>query len=287
MLTWSDRVDRVVVFRAPAVVRWVAGLLWLSNVSWKVPSAFGRVGDRCGGLCRYVEEGVDHPVFPGSGALFDNLVGPNLAAFGWLTLFVEAALAASLLAGVFTRTAAIVGIAQSIGIMASVANADGEWYWSYLLMAALHLAVLVFAPATKPLHHRAAGCVLIAYGVLVAITHAGEGFTGTGFTFFADGDKFPGDFWKNVFPGSVALGAIIVGVGIGLVLAITTTAFLHRSRQAGSVFLAVAAGLLVSYDNDGLLIGLGSRASTAAMLAMVGGSLIVGATPLEHEDASG
>lgn len=75
----------------------------------------------------------------------ENVVSPNLAAFGYLTLVTEFLLAVLLLSGALTRLAALVGIAQSIAIGLTVANAEGEWYWSYLLMAALHVAVLAMA----------------------------------------------------------------------------------------------------------------------------------------------
>lgn len=131
------------------LLRVIAGLLWLSNVSWKIPPDFGDTAGGCRGLCGYVAAGADNPVLPGSSWLFDSVVGPNLVLFGWLTLFVEAGLAACLLSGRFIRVAAVVGILQSFAIGLAVANAEGEWYWSYGLMVALHLAILALAPATR------------------------------------------------------------------------------------------------------------------------------------------
>ncbi|MEJ7771018.1 MAG: hypothetical protein WKF51_03900 [Geodermatophilaceae bacterium] len=46
----SQRSDRLL----PAGLRVTAGLLWLSNVSWKTPPDFGRSADGCSGLCRFV-----------------------------------------------------------------------------------------------------------------------------------------------------------------------------------------------------------------------------------------
>lgn len=137
----SSRTERIV----PAALRITAGLLWLSNVGWKTPPDFGRSEDGCSGLCRFVEAGVDDAVIPPWGWVLENVVSPNLVAFGYLTLVTEFLLAVLLLSGTLTRLAALVGIAQSIGIGLTVANAEGEWYWSYLLMAALHVAVLAMA----------------------------------------------------------------------------------------------------------------------------------------------
>ncbi len=92
-----------------------------------------------------VEAGVNDAVIPPWGWVLENIVSPNLAVFGYVTLVTEFLLAVLLLSGTLTRLAALVGIAQSVAIGLSVANAEGEWYWSYLLMAALHLAVLALA----------------------------------------------------------------------------------------------------------------------------------------------
>ncbi|MBA3410856.1 MAG: TQO small subunit DoxD [Geodermatophilaceae bacterium] len=129
----------------PAALRVTAGLLWLSNVGWKTPPDFGRSADGCSGLCGLVEEGSEVAVLPPWGWLLENVVSPNLAVFGYVTLAVEFLLAVLLLSGTLTRGAALLGLGQSIAIGLSVANADGEWYWSYLLMAVLHFAVFAMA----------------------------------------------------------------------------------------------------------------------------------------------
>ncbi len=137
----ATRTDRLL----PAALRITAGLLWLSNVGWKTPPGFGRSDDGCSGLCSFVEVGIDDAVIPPWSWVLENLVSPNLTAFGYLTLAMEFLLAVLLLSGTFTRAAAVVGFAQSIAIGLTVANAEGEWYWSYLLMAALHVAVFATA----------------------------------------------------------------------------------------------------------------------------------------------
>jgi len=126
-------------------LRLTAGVLWLSNVGWKVPPDFGRSAERCSGLCRFVEEGADRGVLAPWAWLMDNVVSPQLAVFGYLTLLTEFTLVVLLLSGLLTRAAALLGAAQSAAIGLSVANAEGEWYWSYLLMIALHIAVFAMA----------------------------------------------------------------------------------------------------------------------------------------------
>jgi uncharacterized membrane protein YphA (DoxX/SURF4 family) len=140
-----SRIEAAVTRASPAALRLTAGLLWLSNVSWKVPPRFGESADGCRGLCAFVQAGIDHPVAPGYPWLLEHAVRPNLEVFGWVVLVVELVLAALLLSGTLTRGAALLGLAQSIAIGLSVANAPDEWYWSYALMAALHVAVFATA----------------------------------------------------------------------------------------------------------------------------------------------
>lgn len=171
VVRWTGEVDRYTVRFGPVVVRWLLGLLWLSNVNWKVPTEFG-------GLRNYVQAGVDHPVVPGSAWMFEHLVLPQMGLFGWLTLFVEVGLAAALLIGRFLRTAAVISAAQAVGIGLAVANAPNEWFWAYFSMIGLSVAVLVQAPASRPHSARLMGAVVVVYGVVVAVSNAAAGFGG-------------------------------------------------------------------------------------------------------------
>lgn len=260
------------------VLRLAAALLWLSNVSWKVPPDFGKTARGCRGLCAYVSAGANHPVLPGSAWFFEHIAAPNLSVFGWITLVSEAALAAALLSGRFVRVAALVGIAQSFGIFLAVANADHEWYWSYLLMMALHVALLATVRDTRPPSARAMAVLAMAYGAVVAVAHAGAGFGGDGnrkWNLFGARNDVPGDFGRNVFPGSIALGLVLVATGV--VAAVLVHRFDERRvRLAGWGIAAVSAAALLTYGRDGLLIGLGSRASTAAVVAALALAMAVG-----------
>lgn len=271
----SRRVDAATDRFAPATVRALLALLWLSNVSWKVPPSFGESANGCGGLCGFVQHGIDHPVFPGSSWFFETIVQPQLGAFGWFTLIGEATLAALFISGRHFRAACALSIAMSFGIMASVANAPGEWYWSYLLMAGLSLAGLALAPRTPTTSPRLMASLVAGYGVVVALAHAEAGFTGDGnaeWTLFASATDLPGDFGRNVFPGSIALGLGIAAIGAALWFAGRLGGQL--GARVGGVIVALAALLLLTYDTGGLAIGLGSRATTASLLAAAGLSLM-------------
>lgn len=265
------RVDAVTARWAPPALVVAAGLLWLASVNWKVPPDFGDTARRCSGLCGFVDAGIEHPVAPGSRWVLDTIVQPQLTAFGWLVLVTESALAALLLSGRHLRIAAVVGAAQSLAIGLTVANAPDEWYWAYVLIIALHVAVLAVAPVLHPTPPRVMAAAVAAYGVVVAVAHAEAGFTGDGnetWTLFTGGNDVPDEFGRATFPGSIALGLVLVAVGAA---AWAVAQAGPRARTVGGwALVAVAAGLLATYGTDGLALGLGSRAVTATLLAALG-----------------
>lgn len=247
----------------PVAVRIGAGLLWLSNAGWKMPPDFGRTGDRCRGLCSFVNAGIEHGP-PGWSTILERIVAPNLALFGYGILFIETALAATLLAGVFVRPAALVGIGQSIAVGLSVANAPGEWYWSYALMVLVHLAVLELAPAGGPPSRRAVGASLVVYGLVVAIANSKNDVLADDFTrrwvWFGGDTDFPGDFGRNVFAGSIAIGIAIAAAGLVVVLIRSS-----KATRVVAVVLGVAGvAVLAAYRAGGGLLG--ARAAVAGVL---------------------
>jgi thiosulfate dehydrogenase [quinone] large subunit len=266
----TAEVDRWAGRYGPVAARWLLGLMWLSNVNWKVPTGFG-------GLRNFVQYGVDHPVAPGSAWVFDNLVLSQMALFGWFTLVVEVAVAALLLSGRFVRTAAVLSAAMSVGIGLAVANAPDEWYWAYLLMLGLSVAVLVLAPVTRPHSPRLMGAVVVGYGAVVAVTNWAAGFTGDDNvtrTLFTGRNDIPDEFGFNTFSGSVALGLVFVALGLG---ALVVDRVGDRARRAlGWGVVGIATVLLFTYrgDPDTLVIGLGSRAVSCGVLATLGLSLL-------------
>ncbi len=271
----TDRADDVTNRWGPTVLRWTAALLWLANVNWKVPPDFGRSGERCVALCRYVEAGAEFPVAPGSSWFFEQVASPNLALFGWVTLIVESVLVVLLVSGRFVRSAAVLGMAMSAGIGVAVANAEHEWYWSYLLMIALHLAILVTAPMARPQSARAMAAVTVVYGVLVGLAHAGAGIDGAGdWLLFSQDNDLPGEWGRGTFPGSIAIGLGFVVLGLAGWFLLDRIDVRAR-RVTGWALVGIAAALLLTYEQGGLIIGLGSRPGNACMLAALGLALAV------------
>lgn len=266
-------VDSATTAVGPAVLRWTAALLWIGNVGWKRPPDFGRTAGGCSALCKYTKAGIDHPVIPGAPWFFEHVISPHLWAFGWLTILIEGGLAVLLISGRFQRTAAVVGVVQSLAILAAVANAPGEWYWSYLLMIALHLALLVTAPRSRVQSASTTGVVAIGFGALMALVHSGEGPTGTAFTLFGGKSALPDDLGRNLFGGSVVLGLIIIAVGVaGLLLARLALA---QQRIAGAAIAAIGVILAFTYGPNELLIRLGSTTTTAVVIAALGLALAI------------
>ena len=124
-------------------VRITIGLLWIQSAGWKTPPAFGRDSET--GLFKYSTYAVDYPVFGPFSWLMENVVLPNFTLFGYLTLLVEASVGAFLLVGLASRFWAIVGMGQTVAIALSVLNGPNEFPWTYYLLFAAHVVILVTA----------------------------------------------------------------------------------------------------------------------------------------------
>jgi len=238
------------------------------------PPDFGRSGDRCVALCRFVEAGADNPVLPGSAWLFENVLSPNLGVFGWVTIISEALVVILLVSGRYVRSAAVLGFVMSFSIGLAVANAENEWFWSYILMMVLHVAILVTTPAERPQSARTMSVVTIGYGVAVGINHLGAGLDGTGdWVLFSQQNDFPGELGRGSLPGSIAIAIGLVAIGIaGWFVAAGST----RLRTiVGWATVAVASALTLTYEPGGLIIGLSSRPGNMAILAALGLALAV------------
>ena len=124
--------------RTFAVLRIAVGLMWISNVGWKIPTKFSS-------LRGFTEGGVAHPVFAPYAWILKHAILPNFSFFGWCVLAIECLLAAFLLTGLFTRLFGIIGAMQATAIGLSVALSPHEWPWSYYLMIIANLALVASA----------------------------------------------------------------------------------------------------------------------------------------------
>lgn len=138
MIGRSHGVDeRTLVVLAGA--RILLGVLWLANLTWKLPPDFGR--DDPEGLLYNFELASAHAVGAPLRRLAEDVLIPHFTLFGWMVFLVELAVGLSLLLGLWTRVGALLGVVQSIAITLLVVRAPDEWVWTYVLLVAMSLVV--------------------------------------------------------------------------------------------------------------------------------------------------
>ena len=138
MIGRSHRVDeRTLLVLAGA--RILLGVLWLANLTWKLPPDFGR--DDPEGLLYNFELASAHAVVAPLRTLAEDVLIPHFTLFGWIVFLAELAVGLSLLLGLWTRIGALLGVVQSIAITLLVVRAPDEWVWTYVLLVAMSLVV--------------------------------------------------------------------------------------------------------------------------------------------------
>lgn len=124
---------------------------------------------------------------------------------------------------------------------------------------------------------------LAAYGIVVVVANLRNGILPSAYTtewvLFGGSTDFPGDFGRNVFGGSVALGVLIV--------VLAAVGWLLVGRRAalpvGVLVVAFAVVLLLLYDDAGNLLA--ARPAPTAVIAAAGLALIGSALgESEHHD---
>ena len=142
-----DKVSRVGL----VIARVVIGILWFTQLLWKLPPSFGcpanfavstSITARTTGLCDWVGLMSIYSLIPLQASLVKSLVIPNLAWMGWLIFLMEAFVAVTLILGLFTRLGGLVALLQALNLFFGVSAVPGEWYWSYLMLAILGLIFL-------------------------------------------------------------------------------------------------------------------------------------------------
>ena len=273
---------------ALAVLRILAGLLWLAHVWWKSPPDFGE--RRRTGLWFWTQLAVEHPVFPPYSWLVEHLVLPNFTPFGWLVLVVETLLPVLLLTGTAVRLAALIGIGQSLAIGMSVAEAPNEWPWAYAMMVGIHL-VLLLTPSAR---YAAVDAVRVAriagnaapvarrliggWGVVLTVIAVIAGVKSLGDNFLAPCGKGVGYPPLQLFLGDYnMLAALVLLVAAVLMLAGAVTRF--RALALTAAAIAAVAALSIYVQLGRTEIWLGGNPSTAAVFVCAA-VIAVGARPL-------
>ncbi len=166
------------------LARLLLGLLFFTQLWWKVPPTFGCPADysfatadangnlrRTSGLCDWIgvesaEATRPHPILAAdlstvggpklsidigflsraNGVFIDNVVKPNIRVFGFFVWGMEAFIFISLFLGLFTRLGALVAIFQTLQLWVGLAGVAGEWEWSYNWMPVVALLLFAYAP---------------------------------------------------------------------------------------------------------------------------------------------
>ncbi len=143
----------------------VIGVLWFTQVLWKLPwDTFGSPGlkanltpsaqqpgpfiDNGQGLYHWMTVEALHGnwLVPFYGDLIKNLALPNWQLVGWLTFFMEAFIAISLIFGLFTRLGGLVSFVQAINLFLGLSQAPGEWVWTYIMLFTLGFIFMLTGP---------------------------------------------------------------------------------------------------------------------------------------------
>jgi uncharacterized membrane protein YphA (DoxX/SURF4 family) len=133
---------------ALAGLRILVGVIWLANLSWKLPPDFGKADPE--GLLYSFRLGEQYAIVGFLRDFMGSVAIPHFTLFGWLVFLVELAAGVLLLLGLETRVGAILGTSQAIAITLLVVRAPDEWFWGYLMFIALNAVPLV-APADERL----------------------------------------------------------------------------------------------------------------------------------------
>jgi uncharacterized membrane protein YphA (DoxX/SURF4 family) len=273
---------------ALAVLRILAGLLWLAHVWWKVPPDFGE--NRRTGLWFWTHLAVDHPVFPPYSWLVEHLVLPNFTVFGWLVLVVETLLPVLLLTGTAVRLAALIGIGQSLAIGLSVAEAPNEWPWAYAMMIGIHLVLLLgpsaqYAAVDAVRAARATGTaapvarrLLGGWGAILAVVAIVAGVKSLGEEFLAPRGQVVGYPPLQLFLGDYNMLAALVLLVVA-VLMLAAAVIRARALGLAAAFVAAVAALSIYVQLGRADLWLGGNPSTAAVFVCAA-VIAVGARPL-------
>lgn len=285
-------------------VRILAGLMWLANLHWKVPTDFGKSNG--GGLYKYVAVAAENAPFAPYRWGLREIVLPNFQLFGWFTLISELVVAALLLFGYRTRIVALAGAAMAVPIMLSVlyySKAD-EWSWSYLLMIGVHLLLaavcagnylgvdgVIAGPSDRAMRAlRTTGIVAVAVGVAGLFVARSVNFSGDVAKLlgsdagFVDGDRIVRR-WELKFLWFNPLWAILtIAFGILLVLGARNLK-LAWLGTGGFALIAIIVFFQQTFDylrDDGTV----QRVATASNVAVWAGFAMSAALFIKHVDRS-
>jgi uncharacterized membrane protein YphA (DoxX/SURF4 family) len=124
-----------------AVIRIFTGYLWYTQLSWKTPwTAAGMKS-----LHGYIVKESQYAGFVPYRSFISGVILPHFTFVAYLTYFIEAALAVSLIVGLFTRLGGLLGALWATQLYLGLATAPGEWYWTYGMLVLINAVAWVAA----------------------------------------------------------------------------------------------------------------------------------------------
>jgi hypothetical protein len=157
--------------------RIVVGLLWFSQLWWKLPPTFGcpanfQFSTRdhvTSGLCDWIGReaayagnlhvfnldlhligmpnfSVDLSFLSSAyGALLNGFILPNFSWMAWPIFGMELFITVTVLFGFFARLGALMGTLQALNLTIGLLPVPGEWEWTYILLTTLNFVILLTA----------------------------------------------------------------------------------------------------------------------------------------------
>ncbi len=158
------------------LARIVIGVLWLTQVVWKLPPTFGcptpfafsTQQHFTTGLCDWIGREAAYagnlhiftfdlhlvggnfsldlsPLSSAYGHFISGFVIPNFSWMAWLIFGMELFIAVTVLLGVFGRLGALIGTLQALNLMIGTVPIPGEWEWTDILLIVANFMLLVTA----------------------------------------------------------------------------------------------------------------------------------------------
>ena len=173
----AGALDRRLTGIGLGIGRIVVGLLWFSQLFWKLPPTFGcpapfKFSTRTqvtSGLCDWIGREAAYagnlhvfnldlhllrlPNFSidlsflssAYGAFLNGFVLPNFGWMAWLIFGMELFITITVLFGVLGRLGALAGTAQAVNLAIGLLPVPGEWEWTYIMLATLNFILLLTA----------------------------------------------------------------------------------------------------------------------------------------------
>ncbi len=159
------------------IARIIIGLLWVSQLLWKLPPTYGcppgfEFSTRTrttSGLCDWIGREAAYagslhifnfdlhllnspsvsidlsPLSSAYGSFLNGFVIPNFSWMAPAIFGLELFIAVTVLLGLFGRLGALVGTLQALNLTIGLLPAPGEWEWTYIMLTVINFVLMITA----------------------------------------------------------------------------------------------------------------------------------------------